>query len=140
LLYIIYIYIYLFICDTGAWTQGQHLEPLHQPFFFLWRVLKTICQGWLQSVILLISTSGVARIIGVSPRCLACFRYFWDEVLHLCSGQPGCDSPIYTSHSSKYNRNISSHPAFYWLRWGLANNMPMLVSNWDPPNTSLPNS
>jgi hypothetical protein len=29
---IIIIDIFLF-CDTGVWTQGQHLEPLHQPLF-----------------------------------------------------------------------------------------------------------
>jgi hypothetical protein len=28
-----FIFIYLFICSTGAWTQGLHLEPLHQLFF-----------------------------------------------------------------------------------------------------------
>jgi hypothetical protein len=38
----------LFIfCDTGVWTQGLHLEPLHQPFLcdvFFWnRVLQTSC-------------------------------------------------------------------------------------------------
>jgi hypothetical protein len=57
--------------STGAWTQSLHLEPLHQPFFvkvfFFWdRILWTICQGWLWIMILLISTSWVARITGVS--------------------------------------------------------------------------
>jgi hypothetical protein len=23
---------FFFFCSTGAWTQGLHLEPLHQPF------------------------------------------------------------------------------------------------------------
>jgi hypothetical protein len=37
-------------CSTGAWTQGLHFEPLHQPFywkvFFFWdRASKTICPG-----------------------------------------------------------------------------------------------
>jgi hypothetical protein len=29
--------LFFFFLSTGAWTQGLHLEPLHQPFF-LWRV------------------------------------------------------------------------------------------------------
>jgi hypothetical protein len=60
-------------CSTGAWIQGLHLEPLHQPyffFFFWWRVFwdrvsQTICPGWLWTVVLLISASWVARITGV---------------------------------------------------------------------------
>jgi hypothetical protein len=27
------IYLRFFFCSTGAWTQGLHLEPLHQPFY-----------------------------------------------------------------------------------------------------------
>jgi hypothetical protein len=27
-------------CGTGAWTQGLHLEPLHQSFFLWWVVLR----------------------------------------------------------------------------------------------------
>jgi hypothetical protein len=54
----------------GAWTQGLHLEPLHQPFFvegfFRDRVSWIVCPGWLWTVILLISASWVARITGVS--------------------------------------------------------------------------
>jgi hypothetical protein len=34
-------------------------------------VWKTICLGWLQTVIPPISASQVARIVGVSHRCLA---------------------------------------------------------------------
>jgi hypothetical protein len=45
-------------------------------FFCLWRalwdrVLRTICQGWLWTSILLISAFWVARITGVSQRPLA---------------------------------------------------------------------
>jgi hypothetical protein len=56
---------FFFHC-SGVWTQGLHLEPFHQSFFvmgfFRDRVLQTICLGWLQTVILLISASLVARI------------------------------------------------------------------------------
>jgi hypothetical protein len=24
---------FFFFCSAGVWTQGLHLEPLHQPFF-----------------------------------------------------------------------------------------------------------
>jgi hypothetical protein len=27
--------IIIIICSAGAWTQGLHLEPLHQPFFVM---------------------------------------------------------------------------------------------------------
>jgi hypothetical protein len=33
------IYLFYFLGGTGAWNQGLHLEPLHQPFFcegFFW--------------------------------------------------------------------------------------------------------
>jgi hypothetical protein len=64
-----------FFCSTGAWTQGLHLEPLHQPIFcegFLeigsW---GTICLGWLQTTILLISASWIVRIASMSHWHLA---------------------------------------------------------------------
>jgi hypothetical protein len=41
-------------------------------------VSQTICLGWLQPMILLISAFWVARITGVSHRCLACFVYLQD--------------------------------------------------------------
>jgi hypothetical protein len=52
-----------FECEAVLHFQ---LEPPHQPFFydgFFWdRVLRTICPGWLRTVILLISASWAARI------------------------------------------------------------------------------
>jgi hypothetical protein len=60
---------------TGDWTPVLHLEPLHQPFFcegfFQDRVSQTICPHFLWTAILLLSASGVARIIGFSYRCPA---------------------------------------------------------------------
>jgi hypothetical protein len=65
-----------FFYGAGIWTQGLHLEPLHQPFIvmsFFWdRVSWTICLGWLRTMILLISASWVARITGMSHRHPAC--------------------------------------------------------------------
>jgi hypothetical protein len=61
---------FFFPCGTRAWTQGLHLEPLHQSFFcggYFWdRGFLTICPGWLRTSILLMSASWVARIMGVS--------------------------------------------------------------------------
>jgi hypothetical protein len=65
------------------WYWGLNSRPtptLHQPFFFFFhqpflcvcdgflqdRVLRTISPGWLQTMILLISASWVARITGMS--------------------------------------------------------------------------
>jgi hypothetical protein len=66
----IILFIYLF-SYTRIWTQGLHLEPLHQPFFvmgfFQDRVSQIFCLNWLRATVLLISASWVARITGVSP-------------------------------------------------------------------------
>jgi hypothetical protein len=48
------------------------------------RVLRPICPGWLQILILLISASWVARITGARYWCPAFFLVFWDRV-SLCS-------------------------------------------------------
>jgi hypothetical protein len=57
-------------CGTVAWTQGLHLESLHQPFFcegFFWGMAsQTICLVWLWTTILLICASWVARITSMS--------------------------------------------------------------------------
>jgi hypothetical protein len=64
-------------CGTRAWTQGLHLEPLHQPvfmiFFFFWDwISQTICPVWLWIMILLISASWdlPPRITGMSHQHL----------------------------------------------------------------------
>jgi hypothetical protein len=65
---------FFFFCSTRTWTQGLHLEPFHQCYFcegfFEIGSHRTICPDWLGRVILLISTSWVARIRGVSHRHL----------------------------------------------------------------------
>jgi hypothetical protein len=77
----------IFFFSTGFWTQGLHLEPLHQPFvwkgFFWDRVSWTICLGWLQTAILLISISWIARITGMSHWCLVplSFKIWLTELL-----------------------------------------------------------
>jgi hypothetical protein len=69
------LFFFFFFCSTGAWTQGLHLEPLHQPYackgFFMIGFLELFCLGWLWTMILLISASWVARITGVSHQLQA---------------------------------------------------------------------
>jgi hypothetical protein len=54
-------FFFLFILGTGAWTQGLHLEPLHQPYFcegfFEIGSHELFPRGWLRTAILLISAS-----------------------------------------------------------------------------------
>jgi hypothetical protein len=58
--------------STGVWTQSLYLEQLHQPFLVMGFIEtgshRTICLNWLQTMILLIAISWVARITGMSQR------------------------------------------------------------------------
>jgi hypothetical protein len=71
---------FFFFCSTGVWTQGLRLEPLHPPALYFLCVMGfyemgvswTICLGWLQTTIILISASWVSRITGVSHWSLPC--------------------------------------------------------------------
>jgi hypothetical protein len=81
--YFLYVHIFKFFCvgGTGAWPQGLHLEPLHRPFFVM-GIFEigshgSICLGWLQTAILLISSSWVARITGVSHQGPTMYFNFW---------------------------------------------------------------
>jgi hypothetical protein len=71
---------FFFFFDTGVWTQGLNFEPLHWSFlvvgFFRDKVWWTVWPGWLQTAILLITASWVARITGVSHWCLAVLNIF----------------------------------------------------------------
>jgi hypothetical protein len=64
----------LFFCGSEVWTQGLHLEPLHQSLFVMGFVKigsrELFCPGWLETLILLISASWVVRITGMSHWCL----------------------------------------------------------------------
>jgi hypothetical protein len=54
-----------------AFTLRHSISPIFCDGFFRDRVSGTICPGWLQTSILLISVSWVARIIGMSHLHLA---------------------------------------------------------------------
>jgi hypothetical protein len=66
---------FLFVCFLRHWGLNSGPTPWtttpapHPPF--LWWVTGTICLGWLQTAILLISASWVARLTGVSHWCPA---------------------------------------------------------------------
>jgi hypothetical protein len=58
-------------------------SPIFCDRVFRDRVSWTICLGWLQTVIFLISASWVARIIGVSYRSLALVSFSYKApILH----------------------------------------------------------
>jgi hypothetical protein len=62
---------FFFFEVLGLELRAYTLSHSTNPFFFVLgvfrdRVLRTICLGWLQTVVLLISASKVARIIGLS--------------------------------------------------------------------------
>jgi hypothetical protein len=70
----------LLFFSTRLWTQSLQLEPFHQPPFvcvcvsdryFRDRVSRTICPGWLGTLILLISASWVVTVTSVSHLRLA---------------------------------------------------------------------
>jgi hypothetical protein len=65
--------IIIFSCGTGSCTQGLHLEPFHQPFFVMsvFKIGSRELFAQLQTSILLISASWVARITGMSHQCPA---------------------------------------------------------------------
>jgi hypothetical protein len=80
------LFIYSFICSTGDWTQGLHLQLFHKSFFcegFFWdRVTQTIFLGWLWTLILLISASWIARITGMLGVSLLIEAPIWSWSLH----------------------------------------------------------
>jgi hypothetical protein len=61
--------------ELMAFTLSHSASPFCDRYFWD-RVSQTICLGWLWTAILLISAYWVARITGVSHRCLACCCFF----------------------------------------------------------------
>jgi hypothetical protein len=63
--------------ELWAYALSHSTGPFLWFFFFFWdRVLQTICLGSLQTSILMVSTSWVARITGMSHQCPAPAGYF----------------------------------------------------------------
>jgi hypothetical protein len=90
-----FFFFFFLFCSTGAWTRSTHWATLSAPF--LWWVFKdrvswTICLGWLQTAILLISASWVAGITGMSCRHTA-------EILSIFMPTSlDCNTPLCDSH------------------------------------------
>jgi hypothetical protein len=57
--------------ELKAFTLSHSTSPFFCDGFFQVRVSRTICLGWLQTVILLIAALWVARITGVGHWCPA---------------------------------------------------------------------
>jgi hypothetical protein len=97
---------FLLVCSTGVWNEDPHLEPLEQPYFCDWlfwdRDSWIICQGWHGTLILLISASWVARIIGVSHRHTAEIS-FLIAVKAFKAREIWCHVTIFTYTSCKGN-------------------------------------
>jgi hypothetical protein len=60
---------------NSGYTESHSTTPFFCDGFFGDRVWRTICLGWLQTAVLLISTSYVARITGVSHQCSAGYSF-----------------------------------------------------------------
>jgi hypothetical protein len=125
---------FFFFCSPGVWTRPHAcyavaltLWPLHQPFFcveyFGDGILQTISLGWLQVMILLIFTSGVARIIDMShwlpALCIlyACFWLFETRSCYVSQAGPQfaillCQLPAWITESCAA---MSSHLCFHDL-------------------------
>jgi hypothetical protein len=101
-----FLILFIYLAVLGL-KLGLHLEPLRQPyfcdfFFFQDRVSWTICHGWLQTSILLISASWVARITGVGHWCPARFFifYLFFQCLEWSPGSGACLAcPMPLSHT-----------------------------------------
>jgi hypothetical protein len=71
-LLVLYIYFFFLFFFLQYWDLNSGPSPwAAPPVLFLWRIFqdrvsRTICPGWLWTMILLISASWVARIIGMS--------------------------------------------------------------------------
>jgi hypothetical protein len=92
-------FLFFFFCETGVWTQGFTLTKqvlycsvleAHLQYILLWLFWRwgTVCLGWPWTLIVLVLSSQVARIIGMSHWHPAPFlflmwhfiwlhRYFW---------------------------------------------------------------
>jgi hypothetical protein len=80
-----YFFSYIIFFALSAWTQGLHLELLHQPFLcvrnFWDRILWTICPGWLRTMILLTSASWVAGLQTWATGTQLLFLFLFEECI-----------------------------------------------------------
>jgi hypothetical protein len=126
-----------FFCDIGVWTQGLHLQPLHQPFFW---VSRAVCLDCFQTPIFLISASWAAKIIGISHWSLATKLNFWclpnNQVI------PGLFRLLFVWHIFfRLSLNFCTYifKLDFWWYWGLNSRLhacltgaPLLVT-WPSP-------
>jgi hypothetical protein len=60
------VFFFILGLELSAFTLSRSTSPIFVKFFFKIRSHRPICPGWLQTAILLISASWVARITSVS--------------------------------------------------------------------------
>jgi hypothetical protein len=65
-----------------------------------------------------------------------CSNYIGGKVWCFAQAFLDHDSPILTSHHNWDDKSVATSPR-YWLIWVLANSLPGLASNQDPPKLSL---
>jgi hypothetical protein len=70
--------------ELRAFTLSHSTSPLCDGYFRD-RVSRTICPGWLQTAILLISASWIARITGMSHWCPPEFFHTLNTLSRLCA-------------------------------------------------------
>jgi hypothetical protein len=112
--------------------------------------LWTICLGCFRTSILLISTSWVVRIIGVShwyPASSFPSPQGWPGTLFSSLSPSLGGTGVWTQGFNTCKTGVPSlEPLFQyilrWLfwRWFFSNYLPGLSLNWDSPNLSLPNN
>jgi hypothetical protein len=77
-LVMVYDFFFFFVVlgfELRAYTLSHSTSPL-LGWVFSERVLGTVCPGWLQNMLFLISASWVVRITGMSHWCMACCMIF----------------------------------------------------------------
>jgi hypothetical protein len=112
------------------WYQGLNSGPPpwatpHVLFYdgLFWdRVLRTICPGWLQTTILLISVSWVTRITDVSYQCPASYYDFLKLVI------------IRSIHSWKNSSDLEIALKIWYLPW---NHLYSRCEHREPPQTYI---
>jgi hypothetical protein len=80
--------------ELRAFTLSHTTSPIFCDKVFWDRVSGTVCLGWLQIVILLISASWVVRITGVSHPCRQCNFLSWHKTIRLFRKKTEIGSPV----------------------------------------------
>jgi hypothetical protein len=144
---------FCFLFFFQYWSLNSGPSPwATPPALFLWRVFwdrvsQTICLGWLRTMILLISASWVARIIGMSHQCPAhlviLYLHFSDYInydthsnsisvcVFICIHLFICDTADWTqglqfAGQALFHGSYASSPLLTILKWKFLRKYPSL--------------